>query len=116
MSPLALDQIIECLRELSDKRIQETLWAGKVAGQQSDFVEAVEVLFTDTDLGAALDRHATGFSHEIESKLVELNVQLKKVRTNGHNPRVVDDPAMPRVRELANQALSMIETEQKRRE
>jgi len=113
MTPRALEQIIECLRELSDRQIQETLWAGKIPDQQSDFTEAVEVLFTDTGLGSALENHTTGFSRDIESKLEELSVGLKKVQGCGEVSKIINDPAMPHVRDLAAEILTLVATDQK---
>lgn len=75
----------------------------------SSFVEAIEGLFTDSALGDALDSNTTGYSQETESKLRELEKQLGKVDSHGGPMKVINDPAMPRVRELAAKILPLIE-------
>ncbi len=101
------------MKELGDRQLQENLWMGRIPSQQSSFEEAVEGLFTDSALGDALDSNTTGFSQEGESKLGELRKQLAKVETHGGPMKAINDPAMPRVRELSAEILSLIENEMK---
>src|SRR6266566_8760796 len=101
MNSINRNLIVECLKQLSDRRLQEMFWMGKSLPEQSSFTEAVEGLFTDSALSDALRSNATGFSQEIESKLHELEKYLAKVNTRGGPRTVIDDPAMPHVRELA---------------
>lgn len=108
MDPVTRGMIVDCLKELSDKTVQETLWKAKVPGKQSDFVETVERLFSDSGLGDALLSHSTGFSTHIESLLRSLDVNLKSVRDR--HTDTANDPAMPLVREVAAKILSLIET------
>jgi hypothetical protein len=105
--------IIECLKELSNRQRQEKLWMSSGPPEVSSFVEAVEGLFTDSGLGDALSSNATGFSQGAESKLRELEKQLKKVDSHGGPMKVINDPAMPRIREMAAEILSLIENEMK---
>jgi hypothetical protein len=114
MNSTGHNRIIECLKELSDRQLQENLWTGKrLPDEQSDFIEAVEGLFTDTGLGDALVSNTSGYSQKAESKLRELEKQLKKIDSCVGPMKVINDPAMPRVRELATEILSLIESEMK---
>jgi hypothetical protein len=113
MNRLNQNLILECLKELSDRQLQESLWMGKIASQQSSFVEAVEGLLTDSGLGDELTKGTTGFSTEVEAKLRELERQLAKVDVKGGPRKVIDDPAMPRIRDLAAIALELLEHEMK---
>ena len=100
--------ILECLKELSDRRLQESLWMGKMPNQQSSFQEAVEGLFTDSGLGDELIKATTGFSSEVETKLHELESELTKIDTKGGPTKVINDPAMLRVRDLAAVTLKLL--------
>src|SRR6266478_7994345 len=113
MNSTSHNLIIECLKQLEDRHLQENLWTGKRLPEQSDFIEGVEGLFTDSALGDALHSNATGYSKETESKLWELEKQLKKVDQHGGAMKIINDPAMPRVRELAADIRSLIESEMK---
>lgn len=113
MNRLNRNLILECLKELSDRQLQENLWMGRIPSQQSSFVEAVEGLFTDSGLGDELSKGKTGFSEEAESKLRELEQQLSKVHTKGGPASVINDPAMPRVRDLAAHVLEALKHEMK---
>jgi len=105
--------ILECLKELSDRQLQENLWMGRIPNQQSSFEEAVEGLFTDSGLGDELNKGTTGFSTEVETKLHELERQLGQVEAKGGPTKVINDPAMPRVRDLAAVALELLKHEMK---
>lgn len=113
MNRLNRNLILECLKELSDRDLQEDLWMGRIPSQQSSFVEAIEKLFTDSGLGHALSKGETGYSKEAESILRELEQQLARVHAKGGPARVMDDPFMPRVRELAAQALESLKHDDK---
>ncbi len=113
MNRLNRHLILECLKELSDRPFQESLWMGKIPSKQSSFTEAVEGLFTDSGLGDELSKGKTGFSEEAESKLRELEQQLSKVHRKGGPASVINDPAMPRVRDLAAHVLELLEHKMK---
>lgn len=113
MKYLNRNLILECLEELADSSLQERLWTGKMPEQQSSLVEAVEGLFTDSGLDGELGKGTTGFSDESESKLEELDRELKKVDANRSAETVINDPAMSRVRDLAASALKLLRNEMK---
>jgi hypothetical protein len=113
MNRLNRSLILECLKELSDRQTQESLWKGRLPNQQSSFEEAVEGLFTDSGLGDELTKGATGFSNELATKLHELERQVSKVEATGGPTKVIDDPAMARVRDLASVALDLLKREMK---
>lgn len=113
MNRLNRNLILECLKELADRQLQENLWLGRIQNQQSSFEEAVEGLFTDSGLGDELRKGETGFSFEVETKLRELEYQLAKVEARGGPTRVINDPEMSHVRALASVALELITHEMK---
>lgn len=113
MNRLNRNLILECLKELGDRQLQESLWMGRIPNQQSSFVEAVEGLFTDSGLGDELRKGKTGLSSEVETKLHELEHQLAKVDVKGGPEKVINDPAMPRIRDLASVALQLLTHEMK---
>jgi flagellar biosynthesis/type III secretory pathway chaperone len=112
MNELDRNLILGCLRELSDRNIQEELWMGKVPSQQSSFVEAVEGLFTDSGLSDKLEAGQTGFSARAESALRELEQQLLRVCTRCGPANLINDAAMPKIRCLAAEVLELLKTEQ----
>jgi len=113
MKYLNQNLILECLRELGDRQLQEKLWMGKMPGQQSSFEEAVEGLFTDSGLDGELKKGTTGFSAELESRLQELDQEVTKVDGQSGPASVINDPAMFRVRELAAIAEKLLQDELK---
>jgi hypothetical protein len=113
MNRLNRNLILDCLKELSDRQLQENLWTGKIPNQQSSFEEAVEGLFTDSGLGDELRKGKTGFSTEAETKLHELERQVAKVDAKGGPTKVINDSAMPGVRDLAAVAFELLNHEMK---
>lgn len=113
MKYLNRNLILECLKELADRQLQENLWNGRIPGQQSSFDEAVEGLFTDSGLEGELGKSTTGFSSEFESELQKLEDELSKFDTGRSADSVLDDPAMPRVRAIASSALKLLQDEMK---
>ena len=113
MKHLNRDLIFECLRELGDRELQERLWTGKIHGKQSSFEEAVEGLFTDSGLEGELRKGTTGFSVDLVSKLKELDGELSKVSAHGIPAKIIADPAMFHVRELAATARNLLQDEMK---
>jgi len=103
--------ILECLKELSDRHLQESLWVAGISSQQSSLVEAVEGLFMDSGLGDRLTKGRVGFSQEAEATLRELEQQLTRVHSKGGPEEVMNDPAMPRIRDLAGSALELLTLE-----
>jgi hypothetical protein len=113
MNRLNPNLILECLNELSDRELQESLWMGRIPDQQSSFEEAVEGLYTDSGLADELSKGTTGFSTEVETKLHELQRQLAKVQAKGEPTKVTNDPAMPSVRYLAAVIFELLKQEMK---
>jgi hypothetical protein len=99
----------DCLKELSDRGLQERVWMSSGPPEVSSFTEAVEQLFTDSGLEDALHSGKTGFGREAELVLLELEKQLGNVNTRLGAALIISDPAMRRVRELASSALGLIQ-------
>lgn len=102
------DLIVECLRELSDLKLQRELWLSSGGDRVSSFVEAVEQLFTDSGLGDELESSATGLGSEAERALALLEKQLAKVNRRQSVLDMLNDPAMQCVRELAYEILKLL--------
>lgn len=99
----------ECLHELSDRSMQERLWLSDgSSGEVSSFVEACCGLFDDSALGHYLDRKSPELEVPVIVAFRELELHLQKVETYRHPQKIMDDPHMQKVRELAGAALRMI--------
>jgi hypothetical protein len=110
MSTIDRQSVCDALRELSIIEEQKRLWlsTGAHLTEVSSFDEAVERLYTDTGLSAALVSGATGFSEEVNNLLLGLESMLKRVDIR-HGPlRTIDDPSMVAVRETARKILNVL--------
>lgn len=101
----------ERLYELSDPAEQERLWLsdGSHGRELSSFVEAVEMLYSDTGLSELLDRgRPTGLGAEVEAGLVKLDRLLRKVNGTEGPLVTINDPAMNEVRQLASELMQKL--------
>ena len=100
-------QIVECLAELADSEYQERAWKGGITGEAHSFEECVEMLFSDTNLSAAL---AAGevFSVPIDLELRRLEALVTGVNYLRPVTEVLVDPAVAAARPVAAQCLAMI--------
>lgn len=105
MKWLGKDLILEGLKQLSRKDVQEKLWLSDGSTEVSSFTEAVEILFTDSALGLALEEGSTGYSRVVENKFKELDMKLSKIKRKRPSIEIINDPAMDEVRALATEIL-----------
>jgi len=112
MSWLNIKLVIECLRELSDHRLQSKLWTSDGSSDVSSFTEAVEQLFTDSGLQERLDSKGTVFSDIIDQKIRDLDHLLQKIE-NRSSADVLTNPIMTDIRKRSSEILIMIESQTK---
>lgn len=103
--------ILQCLTELSDRRLQERLWMGLVPGRQSSLAEAVEGLFTDSGLDDSVLNGKGELTLEVSSMLRDLEQELAHVPLHGEPRSTINHPAMSRVRAIATQVLEKLRGE-----
>lgn len=111
MKTINRQMILESLKELSDRSLQERLWTSTGAGgtEVSSFTEARESLFSDSGLSEALEAGQTGLGGDPDSVLRKLHDQLMQVNSSGRPVMsVISDSAMERVRALAGEALKLL--------
>jgi hypothetical protein len=109
MDNISRSSILESLEELSDRSAQRRLWLSPGDGDVSSFTEAVEMLFTDTGLGDALDQRRTGLGGEAEEAPLQLERALRDVDRSLPPGLLIESAEMGRVRELAAFALTKLE-------
>ena len=104
-------QIIDCLRELSDRKEQERLWSGtgNDGSEISSFSEAFCCLFDDTGLREDLEKGTRGLGAEAETALRQLYAQLRKIDPRAGPNEIIESIEMARVRELAAISLRLVE-------
>lgn len=110
MSSINKNLILECLHELSDRKLQESLWQSST-GKISSFTEVVEQLYTDSGLESKLQDHSTGFGMAAEAALLALSRQLEAIKGTGSPRKLIESDEMENVRQLAGKVLSLIENE-----
>jgi hypothetical protein len=103
--------MLDCLRELSDRKEQERLWLSTGAGgaDVSSFTEAWCGLFDDSGLKTNLERGCTGLGAAADSALLQLRDQLRQVDRRAGPTGIIASPEMARVRGLAREALRLVE-------
>jgi hypothetical protein len=99
------------LRELSDAEFQHRTWMASKGPEVSSFSELVSQVFDDTGLADALDagRCPPELSEISFSVLKELDSAVSRVDQGATPEDLLDNPKVERVRELASQALDLIE-------
>ena len=102
--------IVACLRELSDRGLQQRVWTSIGPPEVGSFTECVEQLFTDSGLNDALNIEKTGFGKEVETLLLELKKQLAKINPRQRPIQMINSREMVGVRELASRGLRSMET------
>jgi hypothetical protein len=113
MNQIYRKNIRDALTQLSDRDLQQKLWMSDGSGGSdvSSFDEAVEILFTDTGLGRALDSGTTGLGKEIEARFQALRKELHRVYRGQFPVDAIDDPDMIPIRRMASELLNLIPEE-----
>ena len=98
--------VSEALRELSDEDFQRRVWLEPHGPEVGSLTEAVERLFDDSGLSAALEESSTTYLPGTDSALTELDSLLKQMDDRRPPAVILRDPRLRRVRELAASALN----------
>jgi hypothetical protein len=101
-----LQRILDTLQELSsDADYQAALWAGKIEGEQTSFIEAVCALFDDAGLARGIDSGA--LDRNCSTSLCRLARQLrslvKLIDHKGSPEQILNHPKMNAIRETAHE-------------
>ena len=104
-------QLIEALRDLSDVEYQRRAWLASQGPVVSSFDEQACQVFDDTGLSPALDtdRRPPELSEDAFSALKDLDLAVSRVEGNAPPERLLEDPRVVKVRELAARALALLE-------
>ncbi|MCD4824349.1 MAG: hypothetical protein K8S55_07065 [Phycisphaerae bacterium] len=108
MSWINRDLVVACLKELSDRAIQERLWLPNEKSEQSSFEESVCQLFDDSGLGDRLEKPGVTFSEDADSLLRNLDTKLQAIDAMRVPIDIINDPRLDQVRSLAKEILSHI--------
>lgn len=101
------DLIVECLKELSDKKDQERLWLASSGPEISSFDEAMCQLFDDSGLKDALNKEEA-FGEEVDVLLKRLRSILRMINPYRPPQEIIDDPRMEDVRSTSAEILDLI--------
>jgi hypothetical protein len=104
------DNIIDVLKELSDKNYQNDVWLNRNNPNQwvGSFSEAACVLFDDCVVGDYLKEGEILFDEKVTQALHELDVAVTAVNEYRPEEEIINDPLMDIVREKAARALFLI--------
>ena len=101
--------IIDCLFELSCEKRQRELWLSDgSSGEWSCLTEAYCRLFDDSALCYKLDSEGTEFGMDVDSSLRRLEKIILEVDDHRTPEKVIADPRMATVREVASSVLGQI--------
>jgi len=107
MSWVDRDRVVECLRELSDRALQEQLWRN-VGPAMRSFEEAACGLFDDSGLDMCLDKGEVAFSEDVDALLRHLSTKLRAFDRAKAPLDIANEPKLDEIRSLAKQILSLI--------
>jgi len=113
------DVVIECLQALSSQEVQTRLGLSTSDSERTEvsyFLKARKVLFNDSGLGDALESQSTGLDEKTQKAITLLNEQLIKVDYNHSPDRLIADPIMQNIRDLAHQVLELISSDHSTKE
>ena len=100
--------VVEALQELADPELQHRLWLAS-SGEASSFTEAICRLFDDSGLARALEREEVVYGVPTDTVLRRLGKAVQAVDEFQDPVDLIADPMMETVRELAAQALSLLQ-------
>lgn len=106
-----VNQLIEALRDLSDADFQRRAWQASEGPVVSSFEEQVCQIFDDTGLADVLDATESPpeLNEETFSVLKELHSAVARVDAAVPPGRLLRDPRVKEVREIAARALSLLD-------
>jgi transcription initiation factor IIE alpha subunit len=108
MNRINKQQVIESLKELSDRELQERLWTSTGYPEVSSFTEAVEQLFTDSGLGRALEVENTELNDKATALLCQIREQLRAIDGMRDPKAIINDPRMIQIRQLSSATLKLL--------
>lgn len=106
-----IEQLIAALRDLSDADFQRRAWLASEGPVVSSFSEDVCQVFDDTGLSLALDagRCPPELDEQAFAALQELDAAVRRVVEQAAPPeRLLQDPRVKEVREIAGRALALV--------
>jgi len=105
-----MKQLIEALQELSDAEFQRRAWLASEGPVVSSFSEDVCQVFDDTGLSLALDagRRPPELDEQAFTALQELDAAVRRVEQAAPPERLLQDPRVKEVREIAARALALV--------
>lgn len=105
-----VEQLRSALMDLSDAEFQRRAWLASDGPVVSSFSEDISQVFDDTGLSRALD--AGTCPPELEERaftaLQQLSVAVRRVDQAAKPERLLQDPMVKEVRELAAHALALV--------
>lgn len=103
-------QLIEALRDLADAEYQRRAWLASEGPVVSSFDEQACQVFDDTGLSPALDtgRRPPELSEQAFAALKDLGLAVSRVEQGAPPERLLEDPRVAKVRELAARALALL--------
>ena len=99
--------VIDGLCQFASEAEQRRLWLS-AGGEVSSFVEAYCGLFVDSCIEDVLDSGETEFGAEADQMFRDLDALLLEIDDGRPQERVIADPKMAKVRELASEALRRV--------
>ena len=99
--------VINGLSQFASEAEQRRLWLS-AGGEVSSFVEAYCWLFEDSCLLDVLDSGETEFGAEVDQMFRDLDALLMEIDYGRPQEKVIADPKMAKVRELASEALRRV--------
>ena len=105
-----VEQLIEALQELSDAEFQRRAWLASEGPVSSSFSEQVCQTFDDTGLSAVLDARECPpeLDQRTFSTLKDLDSAVSRVDQAAPPERLLEDPRVKEVREIAACALAQV--------
>lgn len=105
-----IEQLIAALRDLSDADFQRRAWLASEGPVVSSFSEDVCQVFDDTGLSLALDagRRPPELEEQAFTALQELDAAVRRVEQAAPPERLLQDPRVKEVREIAARALTLV--------
>lgn len=105
-----IEQLIAALRDLSNADFQRRAWLASEGPVVSSFSEDVCQVFDDTGLSLALDagRCPPELEEQAFTALQELDAAVGRVEQAAPPERLLQDPRVKEVREIAARALALV--------